>query len=456
MFENLSASLQKISDALTKRSAIKESDVDAELQNIRRALLDADVALPTVKEFIVNVRSKAIGSEVVRSVTPGQMIVKIVHDQLVALLGGEQYIDLNLLKTPPVPIILVGLQGSGKTTSAAKLANRITKFEKKSVLLASLDIYRPAAQQQLEQLGQQIQIPVLNPVLGERPIAISNRAMKTARLEGYDVVILDTAGRLHIDDALMTEIQDIITSVTPAETLLVADSMTGQDAVNIAHEFNSHTELSGIILTRVDGDSRGGAALSMRSVTKKPIKFIGTGEKINDLEVFNPSRIAGSILGLGDVVGLVEKAQSIVGEEQAEKVAKKMLKGQFTLDDMAAQLAQIKQMGSLSGLMNMLPGAKKIKKSISTADLDDRVIARQEAIIRSMTVAERKNPKIFNGSRRKRVATGSGTSVQEVNRLLKQYKTMFQMMKKAGKKGAKGLENMIGETTNGVFPPGLR
>ena len=366
------------------------------------------------------------------------------------------FFDLNLLKTPPVPIILVGLQGSGKTTSAAKLANRITKFEKKSVLLASLDIYRPAAQQQLEQLGQQIQIPVLNPVLGERPVAISNRAIKTARLEGYDVVILDTAGRLHIDDALMTEIQEIITSVTPAETLLVADSMTGQDAVNIAHKFNSHTELSGIILTRVDGDSRGGAALSMRSVTKKPIKFIGTGEKINDLEVFNPSRIAGSILGLGDVVGLVEKAQSIVGEEQAEKVAKKMLKGQFTLDDMAAQLAQIKQMGSLSGLMNMLPGAKKIKKSISTAKLDDRVIARQEAIIRSMTMAERKNPKIFNGSRRKRVAIGSGTSVQEVNRLLKQYKTMFQMMKKAGKKGAKGLENMIGETANGVFPPGLR
>ncbi len=453
MFQSLSSALEAISEKLEKRSAIKEADVDHEIEKIRTALLDADVAIQVVNSFAEKIKVGSIGQEVLRSVTPGQMIIKIVYDQLVELLGGEEKHELNFNAAPPVSIVLAGLQGSGKTTTAAKLANRITQLHKKKVLMASLDVYRPAAQQQLQQLGKKIDVNVLDPIFGEKPIAISNRAIKAGRIEGYDVVILDTAGRLHVDETLMTELQDICHCVNPTETLLVVDSMTGQDAVNLASEFNDKIELSGIALTRVDGDARGGAALSMRAITGKPIKFLGVGESVGDLDTFDAKRIASSILGMGDIVGLVEKAETVVSQEEAEKTTKKLLKGQFTLDDMAEQLGQVKKMGNLEGLINMLPGAKKIKPNLLEANVNEHGIARQEAIIKSMTIAERRNPKILNGSRRRRIAKGSGTTVQDVNRLLKQYKQMLLMFKKAGKKGMKGLFNMTGMPSGELIPP---
>lgn len=460
MFDGLQGKLAGIFDGLRKRGALKEADVDAALREIRVALLEADVALPVVKDFIDGVRARAVGQEVLRSVQPGQQVVKIVHDHLVEMLGGNVPVGLRTDVGPPTAILMVGLQGSGKTTTSAKIALRLTSREKKKVLMASLDVYRPAAQQQLQQLGQQTQVQVMAPIFGEQPVAIAKRAMHTGRTEGYDVVILDTAGRLHIDDTLMGEVQQIRDVANPAETLLVVDAMIGQDAVNLAREFDDKIGITGIVLTRVDGDARGGAALSMRAVTGKPIKLLGVGEKMDALEAFDAQRIAGSILGMGDVVGLVEKAQQVVDEEEAEKLAKKMIKGEFSLEDMAAQFKQIRKMGSLEGILGMLPGAQKVKQQMAGANVNEKTIAHQEAIIMSMTPKERRNPKLLNGSRRRRIAEGSGTSVQEVNRVLKQHKQMADFMKKAGKSGMKGMmRGMPGgglPTMGGKLPPGMR
>lgn len=464
MFDSLSDRLGKVFDGLKKRGALKESDIDEALREIRVALLEADVALSVVKDFVAAVREKAVGEEVIKSVTPGQMVVKIVHDELVSMLAGEDQpanvlsganAGLNLAGAAPVAVMMLGLQGSGKTTSTAKIANRLTQRDKKKVLMASLDVYRPAAQQQLVVLGQQTGVRVLNPVMGEKPVAIAKRAMQTGRLEGFDVVMLDTAGRLQIDTELMAEVAQVRDATNPIETLLVADAMTGQDSVNIAKEFNEKIGVTGMVLTRVDGDARGGAALSMRSVTGKPIKLMGVGEKIDELDTFDANRIAGSILGMGDVVGLVEKAREMVDEEEAEAVAKRMMKGLFTFEDMQKQLAQVRKMGDVGGLLGMLPGASKMKQQIADANIDDKMIARQEAIILSMTPKERRNPKVINGSRRKRIAAGSGTSVQEVNRLIKQHKQMSDMMKKAGKRG--GLKGLLGGMggMGGGMPPGM-
>ncbi|HEY4635298.1 MAG TPA: signal recognition particle protein [Rhodospirillales bacterium] len=453
MFEDLTGKLGVIFDRLKRRGALKEADIEAAMREVRVALLEADVALPVVKDFVAAAGAAAKGQDVLRSVTPAQMVVKIVHDKLVETLGGGEPVEgVNLAGNPPVSVLMLGLQGSGKTTTAAKLGLRLTKRDKKKVLMASLDVYRPAAQQQLQQLGQQTGVETLTPIMGERPKAIAERAVKKARREGVDVVLLDTAGRLALDDAMMAEAREIKEAVQPIETLLVADALTGQDAVNLAREFNDRIGITGIVLTRVDGDARGGAALSMRAVTGRPIKLIGTGEKIEALEAFDPYRLAGSILGMGDVVGLVERAQEVIEREDAEKMAAKMLKGKFTLEDMADQLKQLRKMGDVSGLIDMLPGAAKMKKQIAAANIDDKAIARQEAIILSMTRAERRNPNLLNGSRRRRIATGSGTSVQEVNRVLKQFKQMSTMMKKAGKLGKRGLFG--GGMPPGMMPPG--
>ena len=447
MFDDLTGRLGGIFDKLTKRGALKEADVEEAMREIRVALLEADVALPVVKYFIAEVTQRATGEELLRSVTPGQMVVKAVHDHLVKILDSDDG-ALNFAGTPPVAILMVGLQGSGKTTTSAKLGLRLRKKENKKVLMASLDVMRPAAQQQLTQLGEQTSVRTLESVLGEQPIAIAKRAMTTAAREGMDVVILDTAGRLHIDDELMAEVAAVKDAANPTETLLVADALTGQDAVNLAGEFNDKIGVTGIVLTRVDGDARGGAALSMRAVTGRPIKLMGTGEKMDALETFEARRIAGSILGMGDVVGLVEKAAEVVDREDAEKMAAKMLKGKFTLEDMAEQFKQLRKMGDMEGLLGMLPGAAKIKDQIAAANIDDKMIARQEAVILSMTPKERRNPKLLNASRRKRIAAGSGTSVQDVNRVLKQYRQMSTMMKKAGKMGNSGL-------LGGGLPPGM-
>jgi len=450
MFDDLTGRLGGIFDGLTKRGALKKADVEEALREVRVALLEADVALDVVKDFIARLTVEATGEKVLSSITPGQQVIKIVHDQLVEMLGtGDEAI--NLAGVPPVAILMVGLQGSGKTTTSAKLGLRLQKREKKKVMMASLDVYRPAAQQQLQQLGKQADILTLTPVMGEQPVAIAKRAMKEAAKEGMDIVILDTAGRLHLDDELMNEVAQVKAASNPTETLLVADAMTGQDAVIMAREFNEKIGVSGIVLTRVDGDARGGAALSMRAVTNSPIKLMGIGEKLEDIQAFDAARIAGSILGQGDVVGLVEKAQEFVDQEDAEEMTAKMMKGKFTLEDMADQFKQLRKMGSVEGLLGMLPGAGKMKKQIAAANIDDKTIARQEAVILSMTLKERNNPKLLNGSRRKRIAAGSGTSVQDVNRVLKQFKQMSQMMKKMGKMGARGLMGGPG----GGLPPGM-
>ena len=437
MFDSLTTRLGDVFDRLRKRGALSEADVTTALREVRVALLEADVALPVVKDFVNAVRDKAIGQDVVRSVSPGQMVIKIVHDHLVEVLGSEQ-VELSLASVPPVGIMMVGLQGSGKTTTSAKIALRFKNRDKKKVLMASLDVHRPAAQEQLAILGRQTGVDTLPIVAGEKPVQIAERAMKVGRLEGYDVVMLDTAGRLHIDEALMMEVAAVRDLVKPHETLLVADAMTGQDAVTVGKAFNERIGLTGIVLTRIDGDARGGAALSMRAITGKPIKLLGIGEKLDALETFHPDRIAGRILGMGDVVSLVEKAAETIDQEEAAKLAAKMEKGNFDLDDLAAQLRQLRKMGGMSGMMSMLPGIGKIKKQISEANIDDKVIKRQEAIISSMTKAERKNPKVLNGSRRRRIALGSGTTVQDVNKLLKQHQDMATMMKKVQKLGKKG------------------
>ena len=450
MFDTLTDRLGGIFDKLTRRGALSEADVKEAMREVRVALLEADVALPVVRSFIEAVEAEAVGEAVLRSVTPGQMVVKIVHDQLVAMLStGDP--SLNLTGNPPVAVLVVGLQGSGKTTTCAKLAQRLTRVDRKKVLLVSLDVYRPAAQQQLAILGSQAEVATLDVIFGEQPQAIARRAMQTGAREGYDVVILDSAGRLHIDDALMAEVATISNETRPRETLLVADAMTGQDAVNVGREFNEKVGITGIVLTRVDGDARGGAALSMSAVTGSPVKLMGTGEKLDALEVFQPDRVAGRILGMGDVVGLVEKAGEIVEKDEAEKLATKMMKGEFSLEDLGDQLRQLRKLGDVKSLLNMLPGVGKMKEQLGNANIDDRQIARQEAIILSMTRIERRNPKVLNGSRRRRIAEGSGTSVPEVNRLIKQHKQMGLMMKKMGKMGKRGA--MGRGLPPGMMPP---
>jgi signal recognition particle subunit SRP54 len=438
MFESLSQKLSGAFERLTRRGALSEGDVDEALREVRVALLEADVALPVVKDFIAKVREAAVGEAVLKSITPGQMVVKIVHDHLVEALGSAAE-GLNLATTPPAVILMVGLQGSGKTTSTAKIAMRLTRRDRKRVLMASLDTRRPAAQQQLATLGQQAEVKTLNIVAGEPPLAIAKRAVQTATLEAFDVLMLDSAGRLHIDEELMDEIAAIKTAAKPIETLLVADAMTGQDAVNVAKTFQDRIGVTGIMLTRVDGDARGGAALSMRAVTGQPIKLLGIGEKLDALEDFHPDRIAGRILGMGDVVSLVEKAAEHIEQAEAERLAKKMQKGQFDLDDLADQLKQLQKMGGLGDILGMLPGVAKIKAQMKNAKIDDKVIGRQRAILSSMTRKERKNPDLIKASRKQRIAAGSGTTVQEVNKLLKQHQEMARMMKQMGKMGQKGL-----------------
>ncbi|MEE2689751.1 MAG: signal recognition particle protein [Pseudomonadota bacterium] len=439
MFDALSDRLGGILDGLTRRGVLKEQDVDEAMREIRLALLEADVALPVVRDFIGKVKPAALGREVLRSVTPGQLVVKIVHDELVKMLGDDSAAGINLAATAPVPILLVGLQGSGKTTTAAKLGFRFSARDKKKVLMASLDVYRPAAQQQLAVLGEQANIATLPIVNGQQPGDIATRAMQAGRLGGYDVVILDTAGRLHVDEILMDEMAAVSKIAEPHEVLLVADAMTGQDAVNAATSFNDRIGLTGIVLTRVDGDARGGAALSMRSVTGCPIKMMGVGEKLDEFEDFYPERIANRILGMGDVVSLVEKVSETIEAEQAEKLAKKMKKGEMNLDDLADQLDQLQKMGGLGSLMGMLPGVAKAQRQMAEANLDEKSIRRQRAILSSMTADERRRPKVIQASRKRRIASGSGTSVQDVNKLLKQFQMMNKMMKKVGKMGDKGL-----------------
>ncbi|MBS6474107.1 MAG: signal recognition particle protein [Acetobacter sp.] len=456
MFDTLAEKLSGVFDRLARRGALTESDVDTAMREIRIALLEADVALPVVKDFVAKVREQAVGQAVVKSVTPSQMVVKIVNDALVETLGGENAaLDLNA--PAPVPVLMVGLQGSGKTTTSAKLALRLKK-DKKRVLLASLDVYRPAAQEQLAQLGKQIDVAVLPVIVGEKPKAIAARAMAEAK-KGYDVVILDTAGRLHIDLDMMAEVAEVRALVNPHETLLVVDALAGQDAANIAREFNEKIGITGIVLTRIDGDSRGGAALSMRAVTGRPIKFLGAGEKVEALEPFHPDRLAGRILGMGDVVSLVETAAEKMDKDEAERVAKRMMDGRFDLNDLLSQLRQMQKMGDLKGLLGLIPGIGKFKAQIDAAKIDDKVFKRQEAIILSMTPRERRNPDIIKASRKKRIADGCGLTVQEVNKLLKQYDQMADMMKKVKKMGKRGLFGGLpggfggGFGGTGGFPP---
>ena len=436
MFESLSSRLGDVFDRLKRRGALREADVEAALRDIRVALLEADVALPVVKDFIGAICERAVGQEVLKSVTPGQMVVKIVHDHLVDLLGREVS-DLSLSGPPPRVVLMVGLQGSGKTTTSAKLAYRLRTKERRRALLASLDVQRPAAQEQLAVLADQAGVASLPIVPGQTPVAIAARAVETATRSGDDVVILDTAGRLHIDEALMTELEAIRDRVRPHETLLVADALTGQDAVNLARTFHERVGLSGIVLTRIDGDGRGGAALSMRAVTGQAIKLVGVGEKIDALEAFHPDRMASRILGMGDVVSLVERVAETVDREEAEQLAAKMQKGSFNLDDLATQLQQMRKMGGMSGILGMLPGVGKIRQQLADHQIDDRMIARQLAIIGSMTPKERRNPQILHASRKRRIAAGSGTAVPEVNKLLKQYQQMQTMMKRVKKMGHK-------------------
>ena len=439
MFEALSDKLSGVFDRLRSRGTLNEMDVAEAMREVRVALLDADVALPVVRDFITKVRDRALGAEVLRSVSPGQQVVKIVNDVMIEALGGEGAVPINLNAVSPVPILLVGLQGSGKTTTAGKLALRFKTRLKKKILLASLDTQRPAAQEQLRQLAEQAGVPSLPIIPGETPVQIANRAMDTGRREGFDIVLLDTAGRLAIDEALMQEIKDIRAATNPAETLLVVDAMTGQDAVTTAKAFHDAITVTGIVMTRMDGDARGGAALSMRFVTGAPIKLIGVGEKQDALEDFHPERVAGRILGMGDIVGLVEKASETIDHAEAEKLAAKMMRGKFDLEDFASQLRQIEKMGSLSGILGMLPGVGKIRQQLENADIDKKILKRQAAIISSMTMKERRLPDLIKASRKKRIAAGSGTTVQDVNKLLKQFDDMTTVMKRMSKMGQKGL-----------------
>ncbi len=432
MFETLTDKLSSAFARITSRGVLSEADIDSAMREIRVALLEADVSLPVVKDFIAKVKEQALGEKVVKSIQPGQMVVKIVHDELVRLLGSEDT-ALNLNAASPVVILMVGLQGSGKTTTTAKIAGRLKKH--KRVLLASLDIYRPAAREQLAQLGAQAGVDVLPVVKGEKPVEITKRALQTAKTGVYDILILDTAGRLHIDETLMQEAADVKKLANPAETLLVADALIGQDACNVAKEFNEKIGITGLVLTRIDGSSRAGAALSMKMVSGVPIKFLGTGEKLDEIEEFHADRIAGRILGQGDVVSLVEKAMENVDREETEKMAAKMMKGRFDLEDMLSQLRQIQKLGSMGSIIGMIPGLSKFKNQIEQAGIGDNLIKKQEAMILSMTRAERKNPEIIKASRKKRIAAGAGVEVHEVNKLLKSYEQMSTMMKRMGKMG---------------------
>jgi signal recognition particle subunit SRP54 len=446
MFDNLSERLGGILDRLTGRGALSEADVDEALREVRRALLEADVALDVVRSFVEQVKKNAVGVALIKSVKPGQMVVKLVHDQLVEMLGASaDPIDLNA--PAPVGIMMVGLQGSGKTTTTAKIARRLTEQGKRKVLMASLDTRRPAAMEQLAVLGRQVNVETLPVVEGQTPPQIARRALEAARGGGFDVVMFDTAGRTTLDEEMMAEAASVRQAANPHEVLLVADALTGQDAVNLARSFNERVGLTGIVLTRVDGDGRGGAALSMRSVTGKPIKLIGVGEKLDALEDFDPSRIAGRILGMGDIVSLVEKAAATIDAEKAARVAEKMRKGAFDLADLREQLAQMQQMGGIGGLMGMLPGIAKMKNQLSAANLDEKVLKRQMAIIDSMTPRERRNPDLLKASRKRRIAAGSGTKPEDINRLLKMHRGMADMMKamSGAKRGPMaGLAQMMG------------
>ena len=450
MFDSLSARLNGVFETLTRRGALSEADVSAALRDVRIALLEADVALPVVKDFIAGVSAKAVGGDVLKSVAPGQQVIKIVNDHLVEMLGGETAEIAIAAASPPAAVLLVGLQGSGKTTTTAKLGRFLRVSHKKRVLMASLDTSRPAAMEQLATLGVLAEVDVLPVVPGETAVAIARRAMKAGAQEGHDVVLLDTAGRLHVDDELMAECAAVRDIATPAETLLVADALTGQDAVTIAGTFHERIGLTGIALTRVDGDGRGGAALSMRAVTGCPIKFIGVGEKLDAIEPFHPDRIASRILGMGDVVSLVERAQETIDREEAVRLARKAKKGGFDLDDLSKQIQQVRKMGGMEGLLGMLPGVGKVKRQLAEANVDVKLLDRQQAIISSMTPAERRNPKVLNSSRKRRIAGGSGTTVQDVNRLLKQVKQMNLVMKRANKLGEKGL---MRAGIPGLMPP---
>jgi signal recognition particle subunit SRP54 len=440
LFEGLSSKLGAVFDRLRGRGALSEADVTEALREVRIALLEADVALPVARDLINQVRERAVGQEVIRSVAPGQQVVKIVNDALIDALGGKDASGgLDLEAPAPVAILMVGLQGSGKTTTSGKIALRVRSKLKRRVLLASLDVHRPAAQQQLATLATQAEVVSLPIVAGQMPLEIAARAMDVARRELFDVVVLDTAGRLAIDDALMAEVAAVKAAVNPHETLLVVDAMTGQDAVNTARAFQEKVGVTGIVMTRVDGDARGGAALSMRAVTGAPIKLLGAGEKLDALEDFHPERIAGRILGMGDIVSLVERAAETIDRDEAEQLAARMQKGQFTLEDYAKQLQQIGKMGSLQGILGMLPGVGKIKDQLKDANLDERILKRQAAIISSMTPKERRAPDLIKASRKRRIAAGSGVQVQDVNRLLKQFDDMSAMMKRMNKMGQKGM-----------------
>ena len=442
MFEALSDKLTGIFNKITSRGVLSEDDINTAMREIRVALLEADVSLPVVKDFIAHVKAEALGEKVVRSIQPGQMVVKIVHDELLKLLSsGDE--ELNLNAPAPVCVLMVGLQGSGKTTTSAKLAKRLASKNKKKVLLVSLDIYRPAAQEQLAQLASQIGGFSLPIVKGEKPASTTKRAIDFAKKGGFDVIILDTAGRLHIDQVLMDEVKEIKKIANPTEVLLVADAMIGQDACNVAREFNEQIGITGLVLTRIDGSSRAGAALSMKMVSGVPIKFLGLGEKLDEIEEFHADRLAGRILGQGDVVSLVEKAMDNVDKEDAAKLAQKMMKGSFNLEDMLSQLKQIQKIGSLGGIMGMLPGLSKFSSQIEAAG-GDKLIKKQEAIILSMTIKERRNPDIIKASRKKRIAKGAGVEVHEVNKLLKSYEQMSTMMKQMGKLG--GMSKLLGSS----------
>ncbi|MEZ5688938.1 MAG: signal recognition particle protein [Caenibius sp.] len=456
MFDTLSDRLGGVFDRLRGRGALKEDDVRAAMREVRIALLEADVALPVVRRFIDSVTEKAVGQSVLKSVTPGQQVVKIVNDELVEMLGGEETVGLDLQAAPPVVVMMVGLQGSGKTTTTAKLAKRLKDKDGKKVMMASLDVNRPAAQEQLAVLGEQAGVATLPIIAGQQPVDIATRALQSAKLQAIDVLLLDTAGRLHVDDALMAEMKAVASVSAPKETLLVVDSLTGQDAVNVAQSFSGEVDLTGVVLTRMDGDARGGAALSMRAVTGKPIKFAGTGEKIDAIEPFHPGRVASRILGMGDVVSLVEKAAQVVEKEEAEKLAERMMKGQFDMNDLRTQLRQMQNMGGLGMLAGMMPGMKKAKAAMQASGMDDKLLVHMDAIIGSMTPKERGNPAVLNAKRKRRIAAGSGTQVQDINKLLKMHQEMGRAMKQIKKMGGlKGLAAMFGKGGLDAAMPGL-
>ena len=449
MFNTLSKNLTNILEKLTKKGIVTEADVNNTLREVRISLLEADVALEVVKDLIEKIRVKATGQSVIKSVSPGQQVIKIVNDELVELLSGKDQRDHSLkIDSPPASILMVGLQGSGKTTTSAKLANFLKRKENKKVLMASLDTSRPAAMEQLKILGNENQIDVLEIIQNQKPLEIATRAEQQARLGGYDVFILDTAGRMHISENLMDEIIQIKSKINPNETLLVVDGLTGQDAVNVAKKFNELCNINGIVITKLDGDSRGGAALSMRAVTKKPIKFIGTGEKSTELEVFDPVRISNRILGMGDIVTLVEKAQEKLDADKTEKMLKRLEKGQFNMNDLRMQLEQTIKMGGMKGMMGMIPGFGKISKQIDSAKIDDKILSKQIALISSMTKKEKAYPQILQASRKKRIAFGAGQDVSDLNKLIKMHRQMSDMMKKIGRKSGKGmLRNLLGDLT---------